>query len=211
MLPAIIPVFPLPNVVLFPGVFLPLHIFEPRYRAMVTDTLNGDRLIGMTLLRPGWEQTYDGRPQIYPVGCAGLISHVDKLTDGRYNIVLHGLQKFRITSEEPGGEYRRAHVDPVVDDVELDHRTLLRAERRKLEALLLPTLQGQDAPLPASLPDDTFVNALSQYLDFAPIEKQALLEQPSLLDRCKALVELIEIQNLSARVSTPSSGGSRAH
>ena len=67
MLPAIIPIFPLPNAVLFPGVFLPLHIFEPRYRAMVADALEGDRLIGMMLLKPGWESDYEGRPPVYPV------------------------------------------------------------------------------------------------------------------------------------------------
>ena len=74
MLPPTIPLFPLPNVVLFPSVFLPLHIFEPRYREMVGDALTGDRIIGMVLLRPGWEADYEGRPPIYPVGCAGLIT-----------------------------------------------------------------------------------------------------------------------------------------
>ena len=74
MLPATLPLFPLPNVVLFPNVFLPLHIFEPRYRAMVADALKGDRLIGMVLLRPGWESDYEGRPPVFPTGCAGLIT-----------------------------------------------------------------------------------------------------------------------------------------
>ena len=111
MLPPIIPLFPLPNVVLFPGVFLPLHIFEERYRALTRDALAGDRIIGMTLLRPGFEGDYNGRPPIYPVGCAGVISHSDRLPDGRYNIVLHGLSKFRIVEEMTDGEYRRARVD----------------------------------------------------------------------------------------------------
>ena len=79
MLPAHDPlIFPLPNVVLFPNVFLPLHVFEPRYRAMVADALNGDRMIGMVLLRPGWEGEYEGRPPIYAVGCAGLITHAER-------------------------------------------------------------------------------------------------------------------------------------
>ena len=83
MLPPVIPLFPLPNVVLFPGVFLPLHIFEERYRAMTRDALAGDRIIGMTLLRPGFEPDYEGRPPIYEVGCAGVISHSDRRSDGR--------------------------------------------------------------------------------------------------------------------------------
>ena len=73
MLPSSIPLFPLPNVVLFPNVFLPLHIFEPRYRKMIADALEGDRIIGMVLLRPGYEAEYEGRPPIYQVGCAGVI------------------------------------------------------------------------------------------------------------------------------------------
>ncbi len=75
----LLPLFPLPNVVLFPNVFLPLHIFEPRYREMVADALASDRLIGMVLLKPGWEHEYEGRPPVYPIGCSGVITHVDQL------------------------------------------------------------------------------------------------------------------------------------
>ena len=96
----LLPLFPLPNVVLFPNVFLPLHIFEPRYREMVADALAGDRLIGMVLLRPGWEHDYEGRPPVYPIGCSGVITHVERLPDGRYNIVLRGLERFRIVEED---------------------------------------------------------------------------------------------------------------
>ena len=77
MIPTTLPLFPLPNVVLFPGVFLPLHVFEPRYRDMVADALSGDRVIGMTLLKPGWEANYEGRPPIFPVGCTGVMTHVE--------------------------------------------------------------------------------------------------------------------------------------
>ena len=104
----LLPLFPLPNVVLFPNVFLPLHIFEPRYREMVADALAGDRLIGMVLLRPGWEHDYEGRPPVYPIGCSGVITHVERLADGRYNIVLRGLERFRIVEEDHARRYRRA-------------------------------------------------------------------------------------------------------
>src|SRR6266581_2066741 len=96
----LLPLFPLPNVVLFPNVFLPLHIFEPRYRKMVADAVASDRLIGMVLLRHGWEQDYQGRPPVYPIGCSGLITHVERLADGRYNIVLRGIERFRILQED---------------------------------------------------------------------------------------------------------------
>src|SRR3954454_14857174 len=135
MLPPTIPVFPLPNVVLFPTVSLPLHIFEPRYREMVTDALEGDRIIGMALLRPGWEGSYEGQPPIYPVGCAGLITHSERLSDGRYNIVLRGLEKFRIVREHGHRSYRTAEVDPIMEALSEHDRDVVRSERRRLEAL----------------------------------------------------------------------------
>src|SRR5437588_739379 len=88
----LLPLFPLPNVVLFPNVFLPLHIFEPRYREMVGDALAGDRMIGMVLLKPGWERDYEGQPPVYPIGSSGLITHAERLSDSRYNIVLRGVE-----------------------------------------------------------------------------------------------------------------------
>src|SRR5258708_38676801 len=75
MLPPTIPIFPLPNVVLFPNVFLPLHIFETRYRQMVDSALSGDRIVGMVLPRPGWEGDYEARPPVYPIGAPGVITH----------------------------------------------------------------------------------------------------------------------------------------
>ena len=118
MLPSTIPIFPLPNVVLFPNVFLPLHIFEQRYRQMVTDALSGERMIGMVLLQPGHEADYEGAPPVYDIGCAGLITHVERLNDGRFNIVLRGLERFRIIGEEEAAApvlYRRAYVAPLAE------------------------------------------------------------------------------------------------
>src|SRR5688572_2686508 len=129
MLPPSIPLFPLPNVVLFPNVFLPLHIFEPRYRRMVSDALEGDRIIGMVLLRPGWEADYEGRPSVYPIGCAGLITHAESLPDGRHNIVLRGLEKFRVVSETEHRGYRVADVETLMEDVTDGERVSIRAER----------------------------------------------------------------------------------
>src|SRR5919202_6071408 len=107
----LLPIFPLPNVVLFPNVFLPLHIFEPRYREMVADALDADRMIGMVLLRPGWERDYQGRPPVYPIGCSGVITHAERLDDGRYNIVLRGVERFRIVEEDRSLTYRRAVIE----------------------------------------------------------------------------------------------------
>ncbi len=210
MLSPTIPIFPLPNVVLFPNVFLPLHIFEPRYREMVADTLDGDRMIGMALLRPGWESDYEGRPAVFPIGCAGLITHQERLPDGRYNIILRGLQKFRIREEEGGRSYRVAHIEKIDEPGDVVDVGEIRAARRKLEALLVPqpSGRGHDPKVPPSMSDEDLINALAQYMELEPLEKQALLERDGLLARCRSLIELLEIKMLVTKhnwKSTPSS------
>src|SRR5687768_10123989 len=99
-LPPTIPLFPLGDVVLFPAVSRPFYIFEPRYRAMIADAMKGDRIIGMILLRPGFEKDYEGRPPIYDIGTAGEIVDFEELPDGQYAIVLRAFTKFRVTSED---------------------------------------------------------------------------------------------------------------
>jgi Lon protease-like protein len=201
MLPPTIPIFPLPNVVLFPNVFLPLHIFEPRYRDMIADALEEDRIIGMVLLRPGWESDYEGRPPIYPVGCAGLITHAERLSDGRYNIVLQGLEKFRVQDEDDSRSYRLARVDSIEESMGEADKQAMRTARRRLETLLVPqpTGRGVDSKVPPSMPDEDLVNALAQYLELEPVEKQALLEREGLLARCHSLIELLEMKVIVAQ------------
>jgi Lon protease-like protein len=211
----LLPLFPLPNVVLFPGVSLPLHIFEPRYREMAAHALDGDRLIGMVLLRPGWKGAYDDRPPIYPVGCSGLITHAEQLADGRYNIVLRGIDRFRVVEEDHEQSYRRAVIDlrpegqPSPDDLERLQRC-----RGKLETLLAPALDrggvrsagsgateatSAYARAASSLSDTDLVNALAQYLNLEPLEKLALLEHDRIAERAAALVDLLEMKIITAR------------
>jgi hypothetical protein len=198
MLSPTLPIFPLPNVVLFPNVFLPLHIFEPRYRAMVADALDDDRMIGMVLLRPGWESDYEGRPPVFPIGCAGLITHHERLPDGRYNIVLRGLQKFRIRGEDTSRSYRIAQIEKIDEPFGLTEQEDVRAARRRLEALLVPqpSGRGHDPKVPPSMSDEDLINALAQYMELEPLEKQALLERDGLLARCRSLIDLLEIKML---------------
>ena len=209
MPPTTLPLFPLPNVVLFPNVFLPLHIFEPRYRDMVADALEGDRMIGIVLLRPGWEGNYEGRPPVYPTGCSGLITHHERLPDGRYNIVLRGVEKFRIleeinaeiNAEGATSSYRVARVEILHEPVIDTDRDNVRAARHRLEALLVPQAQGRGAEtkVAPAMTDEDVVNALAQYMELEPLEKQALLERPGLLARCRSLIELLEMKMIVAR------------
>lgn len=202
MLPPVIPLFPLPNVVLFPGVFLPLHIFEERHRALTRDALAGDRIIGMTLLRPGFEGDYDGRPPIYPIGCAGVISHSDRMPDGRFNIVLHGISKFRIVEERTEGDYRVARVEPLTEVTDAAARRVIKDMRQRIEALLLSALKATEVQIPGSLSDEDLVHALCQYLQFEPAERQALLECDGTVERARALTEFLEMQALLAQHPT---------
>jgi uncharacterized protein len=202
----LLPLFPLPNVVLFPNVFLPLHIFEPRYREMVADALKNDRMIGMVLLQPGWDRDYEGRPAIYPVGCSGLLTHNERLPDGCYNIVLRGLERFRIVEEDHALSYRRAVIEPLHERApSAADRTAIVHQRSKLESMLgaRQSIAGDPRTMPASMSDEDLINALAQYLDLEPLEKQALLEQSCLRSRAEALVELLEMKMMMAR--TPGS------
>jgi Lon protease-like protein len=196
----LLPLFPLPNVVLFPNVFLPLHIFAPRYRAMTADALASDRLIGMVLLRPGWERDYEGRPPIYPVGCSGVITHVERMPDGRYNLVLRGLDRFRVLREDWDLAYRRAVVEPVAErPLTEDDRRAVHSFRSKLESILARQVLAAEGKIPKTMAVDDLVNALAQYLDLEPLEKQALLEEHGVRARAEALVELLEMKLMMAR------------
>lgn len=208
MLPPTIPIFPLPNVVLFPNVFLPLHIFESRYRAMVRDALATDRIIGMVLLRPGYERDYEGRPPVYPVGCAGVITHSETLPDGRYNIILKGIEKFRTTGEDASRPYRLAHVEAIPDVVNETERAAIAGYRQRLETLVASaTEHGRQEPkLPPAVPDQDLVNALAQYFAFEPLERQALLECDGVLARCRALIDLLEMRSIALRGSSWAGG-----
>jgi uncharacterized protein len=199
MLPPTIPIFPLPNVVLFPNVFLPLHIFEPRYRAMVADSLAGDRIIGMTLLQSGFEGDYHGNPAVYPIGCAGVITHAERLPDGRSNVVLRGIEKFRIVEEDRSRPYRVATIEALPETTSEADRTQLRQQRQRLETLLIAAIErgGADPRFPPAIADDDLVNALAQYLSLSPVERQALLERDGILARCLGLIDLLEMKNFT--------------
>jgi Lon protease-like protein len=187
-LPSTIPIFPLDDVMVFPNIQLPLHIFEPRYRAMVADALKGDRVIGMIQLRPGYEPNYEGRPPVFAIGCAGVITDFEQLPDGRYNIVLRGLVKFRILSEDQSLPYRVARVEAILEEPDNQERAALGKQRERLIAFLPP---GSDLPPPA-VPDEDVINTLAQYMPIGPLPRQELLELKGPLSRSEALIALLK-------------------
>jgi hypothetical protein len=196
-LPEVIPVFPLPNVVFFPRIPLPLHIFEPRYRAMVQDAARGSRLIGMALLRDEWQETYYERPPIFGTGTVGEMVHVEDLPDGRFNVVLRGLREYNIARElDDRAPYREAIVTwrPALTDA------LPRGTRETITTLVHRYLTrlgrdvGSEGLLRDNVDDETFVNFFAQHLDIAPLEKQALLEASSLRERAHRLSDVLEFR-----------------
>src|SRR3989442_1788524 len=109
-IPSVIPVFPLPNVVFFPRTYLPLHIFETRYRRMVRDAAASHQMIGMVLLKEGWETDYEGTPAIFPIVAVGRMGTVQALSDGRFKILLQGLSRFQIQAELGCESYRQGQI-----------------------------------------------------------------------------------------------------
>ena len=187
-----LPLFPLPEVVLFPGVERPLLIYEARYREMVADALNGDRMIGMVLLRPGFEKDYEGRPPIYGVGCAGRIVESEQLPDGRYIILLRGVTTFRILSEDQRKPYRLARVETIPDAVKAEDLGALSAMRERLASLLVLVLPANAEPPDPSLGDAEYVNVVAQALKMPESDRQELLERDSVVARARMLVERLE-------------------
>ena len=188
-IPGTIPIFPLEVTMLFPGVERPLHIFEARYRAMVADALKGDRIIGMTTFKPGYEANYHGRPPIYEIGCAGIITNVEELSGGRFNIVLRGLMKFRVTGEDESRAYRLARVDALPEVLDENEKAALRKYRERLEELIT---KGSDSKVAPGTTDEELVNTVAQHMPLGLAERQALLESKNALSRVQALIALIE-------------------
>jgi len=193
-LPGTIPVFPLPGALLLPRARLPLHLFEPRYLAMLEDSLKtSHRLIGM--IQP-YEQ--NGVPALHAIGCAGRVTAMSETEDGRYMITLSGISRYRVTREVEGfTPYRRCEVSwqgfdrdmgPTERDPGFDREKFLRLLSRFFEDRGLST----DWDSLKEAEDELLINSLSMLCPFEPEDKQALLEAPSLPTRRETLVTLIE-------------------
>lgn len=182
-------VFPLSGTLLFPGLQLPLHIFEPRYRAMVSDALARDRRIAM--IQP--QSPADGAP-LFSIGCVGKIGEVEALEDGRYNVVLQGLSRFRIVRElKVTTPFRQVEAELIVDEEDAALSAVERASFEQ-EARKFAEAQGYavDWDSVGRLDDMSLINGVSQIAPFDAAAKQALLEAPDLGTRCELLVQLMQ-------------------
>lgn len=194
-LPDVIPVFPLPGALLLPRARLPLHLFEPRYLQMMDDILKTDhRLIGMVQPFEG----ADGSDKLHSIGCAGRLTAFSETEDGRYMITLSGMSRFRITEEVSGfTPYRRCQINwegfgrdlgPAEKDEDFDRDAFLGL----LDRFFTDQGLNTDWESLSEAEDELLINSLSMLCPFAPEDKQALLEAPSLSTRRETLVTLIE-------------------
>jgi hypothetical protein len=192
-----IPIFPLAGALLFPGTQLPLHIFEPRYRAMIRDALAGDGLIGMVQPRDSKEP-----PSLFETGCLGRIETAEELEDGRFNLVLDGVSRFRIVRElETETPYRQVEADSSAfagdgdeeDPLGLAHRAELEQESKRYADALGYSVDWEAV---TRLDDEMLVNGIAQIAPFDAPSKQALLEAPDIAARCELLVQFMQFQRM---------------
>ena len=186
-------IFPLTGALLFPGLQLPLHIFEPRYRALISDAMARDRRIGMIQPKPATTREEVEHPQLFDMGCVGKIAQVEALDDGRYNIVLEGVSRFKLLRElyvtTPFRQVE-AQLEPDLDDEPLAgiQRADLEGESRRFAEA-----QGYavDWEAVGRLDDEALVNGIAQIAPFDSAAKQALLEASTLADRADLIVQLM--------------------
>ncbi|HZP44196.1 MAG TPA: LON peptidase substrate-binding domain-containing protein [Candidatus Binataceae bacterium] len=192
--PRVIPLFPLPDFVLFPDVTVPLHIFEPRYRQMVHDASAGDGIIGMTMLKSNWERDYYAYPDVYEIGCAGRISALSRLSDGRYNLLLDSFGAFRIVRESRDHAYRTAEIEWLpsamerLDEIDGLHRLLKEFIGASADTLWRSLVDER------KLTGAALVNYICFHLDIAPLEKQTLLEAGASRVSCLADVLTFKLE-----------------
>ena len=198
-----LPIFPLPNVVFFPRTVLPLHIFEPRYRQMVADALEGNRQIGMALLKPGWGGTQDEGPKVFNIGGMGLITQHEDLEEGRYNILLSGRHRYRIVEFIRENPYRVARVKflqevmPSSQEMNEISTQLVLGFRELNEANSQP---GLEADVIEKLDFPTLVNSVCASLNFSVFDQQQLLELNSVKARATSILGILERQIARERV-----------
>ncbi len=201
----LLPLFPLPNMVFFPETRLPLHIFEPRYRQLVTDVVSADKLFGIVLLRPGWESDYFGAPPIHATGTLGHIEQAVPLDDGRYNILVRGQVRFRIVHEVLHQPYRTARVVAQPQQERTAEEAYgQRAWLAELAQQYLHYLPEQDGvPEIETVGLEALTNALIMSLNLDVEEKQRLLENDDLIARAEEIGNDLQSRIESLRFLAP--------
>jgi len=190
----LLPLFPLPNLVFFPRTRMPLHIFEPRYRQMVSDALASDERFAIVLLRPGWEANYYGSPPVHQYGTLGHIEQAVALEDGRYNILVNGKVRVRLIENVKDDPYRVARVIAEPEQPGPPQRAYAQREwLADLSRQYLEYLPGQaEVPELETAGLDSLANALIMSLNLDVEQKQQLLELGDVVTRAAKVAEELE-------------------
>ncbi len=196
-----ISIFPLPSSVFFPDTPLPLHIFEPRYRDMVEDSIKSNQWIGMVLLKPGWENEYYNKPEVQPIGCAGNLEKWNRLNDGKFDIVLKGQKRFKIINEFGDTSYRQAEVEwlnPVNDQPLEPHNTLLNSLMGTFRQFIDSLPEKNSQKVKPDLSDcktlSQAVDRISYLFDMSLDQKKFFLEEIDVLKRHEFLMEYLRLK-----------------
>ena len=196
-----IPLFPLPDVVLFPNTLLPLHIYEPRYREMTARALEGQRLIGMALLKDGWESAYDGNPDVHDIVGVGKIIQDQKLDDGRYHILLYGVARARVVEVLSETPFRTVRA-------ELLREKEASVEEKRLEALrnafkkMGPGIPEEAVKSIEEMPLGPLCDVVASCLHVDAGSKQELLEELDIAARCERVISILQ----AAKATRPARG-----
>ena len=204
-------IFPLPSLVLFPDVFVPLKIFEDRYVEMVSDALKNDELIAIALLQPGWQENYEGRPAVHEVVCLGHILKYNELPSGEYDILLYGVARALIEEELPSTPYRKARVRLLEDLAPVSHAdTIAKRMHRALDLIpgrksmvwdlrrVANQLRGVDASAAR------YADAVANVGDLQPEDRYQVLAETDVLKRFDRLIEILEARAHEGDPSAPS-------
>jgi uncharacterized protein len=189
-----ISIFPVAGAILFPGMQLPLHIFEPRYKALISDAMARDRMIGMVQPKQKAQKT-EGPSAIFDIGCLGRIGEFEALDDGRYNIILEGLQRFTIQRElDVTTEFRQVEADIWEEDEVGEALSSVERASLEMESRRFADSQGYavDWNSVSQLDDYSLVNAIAQIAPFDAAAKQALLEARGLPARSELIIQLMQ-------------------
>jgi len=189
------PIFPLSNVVLFPNVLLPLHIFEERYKKMVKDALDGEKIITMALLKPGWENQYYNNPNIFKVACMGRIVSSEYFDDGRSNIVLYGLKRVELVNIEKGSPYRIANVkmkEDMLDGNEELYRKHLEDLVNKWNGIMGEEQKEHRIEINTMLSLDKLTDTLAILIISSVFDRQSLLEESNTIKRAEKIIDYIQ-------------------
>lgn len=187
-------IFPLPGALLFPGMQLPLHVFEPRYRALVSDAMARDRRIAMIQPRRTEQGGTSEKPPLFRIGCIGRIANVEALDDGRYNLVLEGVARFRLIRElDVTTPFRQIEAE-LIEEPEDDSFGIADRASLELESRRFADAQGYavDWEAVTRLDDEALVNGIAQIAPFDAAAKQALLEAANLGQRAELIVQLMQ-------------------